>query len=156
MKVVKKAIYLVLHFLIAFIGVGVLVALGWYALRPFLVAVAPIDLFRREAPLVLPFFPLQSLSAFLLGLSVSRMRNGFAKSSAAHWIWVVPLFWLGLVTLMRHPQSVLESRSYEFRIRLIAVLPFLTSAFYSLGHALGSWVGKPDKELGTTSAEPSC
>jgi hypothetical protein len=137
MSLGKAALYLALHFLIAFLAVGALVAFGWHALRPILLAIFPIEFFRREAPLILPLFPLQSVSAFTMGLSLGRRRSEFARATAANWIWVAPLLWLGVVMLIHHFHMP-EDLRLQFGIRLIAVLPFLTSASYSLGHALGT------------------
>jgi len=114
-----------------------LVAFSWHLLRSTASPVLPADFLRREEGLVLPFFPLQSIAAFFLGLKISRIRSDFGRTSAAHWIWIVPLAWVAVVILLHQRPAGVSRLSLPHHLRVISVLPFLTSACYAIGHAVG-------------------
>jgi hypothetical protein len=137
MSLVKSAGYFLIHFLIAFLGAGVLVAFGWHLVRSLLSPVLPPDALRREEVLVLPFFPLQNISAFLLGVTLTRMRSEFAKATVARWIWIIPLIWLLFVIVVHQTPAGWSMFSLPFQLRIISVLPFMESVFYALGHRMG-------------------
>jgi len=137
-SLVKSAGYFLIHFLIAFLGAAALVAFGWHFVHSLLSPVLPPDVLRREEGLVLPFFPLQSISAFLLGVTLARMRSEFAKAAVARWIWITPLIWLLFVTMVHQTPAGSSRFSLPFQLRIIAVLPFMETALYALGHRIGT------------------
>jgi hypothetical protein len=135
------------HFLLSTVGVAVCSVAGLYILKPALLAIISEQSLKRDAPLILPFFPIQSGIALASGFVIARSHFRFGKGVIADLVWIISLVWVLIAMLSwSHNATILESSWRHFfvsndpeskRNQLIFTLPFLTSLFYGIGHYIG-------------------
>jgi len=135
------------HLLLSTLGVAIGSAIGFYSLKPALSPLMSPETLKTDAPLVLPFFPIQSAIALASGFAMARSSFRFGKTVAADLVWIIALIWLLFAMwVSSHNSSILEASQAHFffgsdpeskRNRLIFTLPLVTSLLYGVGHRAG-------------------
>jgi hypothetical protein len=97
--------------MISTLGVGMAAAMLFYAFKPALSPfLFPLAL-KHDLPLVIPFFPIQSAVALLVGFAVARKQGRFWGHVTAEWVWIVPTVYLAFSLVSYQSSSVMtESR----------------------------------------------
>lgn len=142
----RAAIYFLGHLAISTLGVGMTAAMLFYAFKPALSPFLSPFALRHDLPLMIPFFPIQSIVALVVGFAVARKKGGFWGHGSARWVWVVPTLLLVFSLVSYQPNSVMmESRWHYFfwspllesrRHQLDTTLLFMMSIAYALGTSL--------------------
>jgi hypothetical protein len=142
----RAATYFFGHLAISTLGVGMTAAILFYAFKPALSPFLSPFALKHNLPLMIPFFPIQSIVAFVVGFTIARKTGGFWSHGSARWVWIVPTLLLLFSLVSYQPNSVMmESRWRHFfwspllesrRGQLDTTLLFLISIAYALGNLL--------------------
>jgi hypothetical protein len=154
LRIFRAAIFFFGHLTISTLGVGMTAAMLFYAFKPVLSPfLSPFSL-RHNLPLMIPFFPIQSIVAFVVGFAIARKKGEFWGHGSAQWVWILPTFLLVLSLASYQPSSVMtESRWHHFfcspllesrRQQLDSTLLFLTS----IAHAVGNLLARKVRDTG--------
>jgi hypothetical protein len=132
--------------IIATFGIPICVAISLYSWKGALSTVFPYANLRSHSELILPFFPLQSLAGFAMGMLIAVKGGTFGRNRVARLTWIPTVLWLALLMTAWRPSVLTEDRWTLFflsrsrtgiRMQLLTTLPFLTSVAYSLGNCIG-------------------
>ena len=142
----RAALFFFGHLTISTLGVGMTAAMLFYAFKPVLSPFLSPFALRHNLALMIPFFPIQSIVALVVGFAVARKKGGFRGHGSARWVWVVPTLLLVFSLVSYQPNSVMmESRWHHFfwspllesrRHQLDTTLLFMMSIAYALGTSL--------------------
>jgi len=146
LRLFRAAVFFLGHLTISTLGVGMTAAMLFYAFKPlFSPFLSPFAL-RHNLPLMIPFFPIQSVVALVVGFAIAKKKGEFWGHGSAQWVWIVPTLWLLLFFASYQPSSVMmEPRWSHFfwsplleskRVQMGTTLFFLMSIAYALGNFL--------------------
>ena len=146
LRLFRTAIYFFGHLTISTLGVGMAAAMLFYAFKPALSPFLSPFALRHDLPLMIPFFPIQSLVALVVGFTIARKKGAFWSHGSARWVWIVPTLLLLFSLVSYQPDSVMmESPWRHFfwspllesrRGQLDTTLLFVMSIAYALGNFL--------------------
>lgn len=146
LRLFRTAIFFVGHLTISTLGVGMTAAMLFYALKPVLSPFLSSYALRHDLPLMIPFFPIQSVVALLVGFAVARRQGKFWAHGSAEWVWIVPTVYLAFSLASYQTSSVMtESRWRHFfwsplpesrHDQLNITVLFSMSIAYALGNFL--------------------
>jgi hypothetical protein len=129
-------------------------AMLFYAFKPVLSPFLSPFALRHNLPLMIPFFPIQSIVALVVGLAIARKKGAFWGDGSAQWVWVVPTLLLLLSVASYQPNSVLMESCWRHffwspllesrREQLNTTLLFCMSFAYALGNFLARRLGDTD------------
>jgi hypothetical protein len=77
LRLFRTAIYFFGHLTISTLGVGMAAAMLFYAFKPALSPFLSPFALRHDLPLMIPFFPIQSLVALVVGFTIARKKGAF-------------------------------------------------------------------------------
>lgn len=146
LRLFRAAIFFFGHLTISTLGVGMTAAMLFYAFKPALLASLSPYALRHDLPLMIPFFPIQSIVALVVGFAIARKKGSFWGDKSAMLVWILPTLLL-LLSLASYQSSsvMMESRWRHFfwspllesrRSQLDTTLLFLMSTAYAIGNFL--------------------
>jgi hypothetical protein len=146
LQFLRTVLFFLGHLAISTLAMGLTSAMLLYTFEPVLAPFLSPFALRHDLPLMLPFFPIQSIVAFVIGFMLARKKGEFWSHVTAQWVWIVPTLWL-LFSLASYQSSsvMMESRWRHFfwspllesrRAQRGTTLLFLMSITYALGNFL--------------------
>lgn len=111
LQFLRTIVFFLGHLAISTLAVGMTSAILFYTFKPVLAPFLSPIVLRHDLPLMLPFFPIQSIVALVIGFVLARKKGNFWGHASAQWVWIVPTLWLLLSLASYQPSSVMmESR----------------------------------------------
>lgn len=154
LRLFRPAQFFLGHLTISTLGVGMAAAILFYGFKPILSPFLSPFALRHDLPLMIPFFPIQSIVALVVGFSIARKKGQFWRHGSAQWVWTVATLWLLLNLALYQPSSVMmESRWRHFfwspllesrRVQMGTTLFFMMSVTYGLGCFISRRLGDAD------------
>jgi hypothetical protein len=145
-----RGIWSFIHLVVAAVFLPTVIQYFIYDLFPPLRALW-LPFAGRATPLTLPFFPLQSLIAFLVGDMAARSRAAFWSDKSAEETWIVPSLGMVFLLISYRPQSLIDDDLWHHFFwpgrydipffQMMTTLPFMMSACYAIGHMVGRRTG---------------
>ena len=151
LRLFRAAVFFFGHLTVSTLGVGMTAAMLFYAFKPVLSPFLSPFALRHDLPLTIPFFPIQSVVALVVGYAVARKQGRFWSHMSAEWVWIIPTVYLAFSLVSYQSSSITtesrwchyfwsrlpESRHDQLNITIL----FSMSVAYAVGNFLARRFG---------------